>query len=52
MNYSGLFLSDPAYSLVEKLSFTHDDVGWSNDAQERLALWVCHKNVNLGYREA
>jgi ubiquinone/menaquinone biosynthesis C-methylase UbiE len=51
MNYSGLFLSDPAYSLVEKMSFTHDDVHWTDNAQERLGLWVCRKNVKLGYRE-
>ena len=51
MNYSGLFLCDPAYSLVEKLSFTHESAEWSSDAQQRLAFWVCRKNVALGYRQ-
>lgn len=50
MNYSGLFLSDPAYSLVEKVAFTHDDVKWTSDAQERLALWICRKNSQLAYQ--
>lgn len=52
MNYSALFLSDPAYSLVEKLSFSHSNAEWTSDPQERLALWLCRKNVKLGYREA
>lgn len=50
MDYSALFLSDPAYSLVEKLSFTHDDIHWTSDPQERLALWICRKNLQLGYQ--
>lgn len=50
MDYSALFLCDPAYCLVEKLSFTHLDARWSDDAQQRLGLWICRKNVKLGYR--
>lgn len=50
MNYSTLFLCDPAYSLVEKMAFTHEDVKWTSDAQERLALWICRRNVRLGYQ--
>jgi SAM-dependent methyltransferase len=51
MNYPGLFLSDPAYSLVEKLSFTHESLEWTSDPQQRLAFWVCRKNVELGYTQ-
>ncbi|MDP9087165.1 MAG: class I SAM-dependent methyltransferase [Pseudomonadota bacterium] len=50
MNYSALFLSDPAYSLVEKVAFTHDNIQWTSDVQERLALWICRKNLLLGYQ--
>jgi site-specific DNA-adenine methylase len=50
MNYSAMFLCDPAYALVVKLSFTHKDMQWTNDAQQRLGLWICRKNVGLGYR--
>jgi SAM-dependent methyltransferase len=50
MDYSAFFLCDPAYSLVEKLSLTHLDAHWSADAQQRLGLWFCRKNVQLGYR--
>ena len=51
MNYSNLFLCDPAYTLVEKLSFTHANVEWTSDAQQRLAFWLCRKNVALAYRQ-
>lgn len=50
MDYSALFLSDPAYSLVEKISFAHDGLPWTSDPQERLALWICRKNLHLGYQ--
>jgi SAM-dependent methyltransferase len=50
MDYSALFLSDPAYSLVEKMSFAHDAIQWASDPQERLALWICRKNLLLGYQ--
>ena len=50
MNYSGLFLSDPAYSLAEKTTFTHDGINWTSEAQERLGLWICRRNIQLGYR--
>jgi SAM-dependent methyltransferase len=51
MDYSAFFLCDPAYSLVEKLSFTQFDAHWSEDVQQRLGLWLCRKNVKLGYRQ-
>ena len=50
MNYSALFLCDPAYSLVEKMAFTHDGINWTSDPQERLGLWICRRHVQLGYR--
>ena len=52
MDYSGLFLCTPAYSLIEKQSFTHDALHWSIDPQERLALWMCRRQVDSGYRNA
>lgn len=51
MDYPGLFLCNPAYSLVEKVSFTQENVEWTSDAQQRLALWICRKNIELGYRQ-
>jgi SAM-dependent methyltransferase len=51
MDYSAFFLCDPAYCLVEKLSFTHADAIWSGDAHQRLGLWLCRKNAKLGYRQ-
>lgn len=50
MDYSRLFLANPAYMLVEKLGFTHDDLAWSDDPQERVGLWLLRKNVETAYR--
>jgi SAM-dependent methyltransferase len=49
MDYSRLFLCDPAYLLAEKVSFGHDNLQWMSDAQERLALWICRKNLQMAY---
>ena len=50
MDYSRLFLADPAYALLEKASFTHHALQWSADPQERVGLWILRKNVQLAYR--
>jgi SAM-dependent methyltransferase len=49
MDYSTMFTCDPAYVLVEKLSFSQDDSRWIADAQQRIGLWICRKSVELGY---
>jgi ubiquinone/menaquinone biosynthesis C-methylase UbiE len=52
MDYSRLFLADPAYVLAEKVSFSHQSAQWSDDAQERVGFWVCRKNTQTAYRPA
>ena len=49
MQYPNLWLANPAYSLVEKISFTHFADKFGLDPQERLASWVLYKNTELGY---
>lgn len=50
MDYSHLFLANPAYSLLEKYATSHTKDGWAADPQERIALNVCCKNMNLAYQ--
>ena len=50
MDYSHLFLANPAYSLMEKYSTSHTKDGCATDPQERIALNVCRKNMNLAYQ--
>lgn len=49
MDYARLFLANPAYSLVEKYSTSHTIWGWVQDPQERVALNIFHKNLDLAY---
>ncbi|MEP7311089.1 MAG: class I SAM-dependent methyltransferase [Pseudomonadota bacterium] len=49
MDHSRLFLANPAYRLVDKLSASHQGVGWVEDPQERLALWLCRKDTANAY---
>jgi SAM-dependent methyltransferase len=49
MDYSAMFTCDPAYVLVEKLSFSHEESRWAADPQERIGLWICRKSVAAGY---
>lgn len=49
MDYSRLFLANPAYSLVEKLSFSHSGVGFDPRPEERLGSWVLSKESRAGY---
>lgn len=50
MDYSRLFLADPAYSLAEKTCFNHHDLTWVGDPQERLALWICRRDRRIAYK--
>jgi ubiquinone/menaquinone biosynthesis C-methylase UbiE len=49
MNYSQLFLANPSYSLVEKLSFSHSVNAFDNHPEERLSACVLYKNTHDGY---
>ncbi len=50
MDYARLFLANPAYSLVEKYSTSHTTGAWTQDPQERVALTICYKNMDLAYQ--
>lgn len=52
MDYVRLFLANPAYSLVEKYSTSHITGLWAQDPQERVALNICRKNMDLAYPPA
>jgi ubiquinone/menaquinone biosynthesis C-methylase UbiE len=49
MDHARLFLANPAYVLVEKLSLQHDSEGWAADPQERVALSLCRKSLEQAY---
>lgn len=49
MDYSKLFLANPAYTLAAKRSASHDGPGWTADAQERLGIWLCVKDGASAY---
>lgn len=49
MDHARLFLANPAYTLVEKLSTSHTTGQWTADPQERVALTLCRKNLDLAY---
>lgn len=51
LDYSRLFLANPAYTMVEKRSATHAGAGWVADPQERLAIWLCMKNMASAYQQ-
>ena len=51
MDYSRLFLANPAYVLVDKLSTSHTHGGWESDPQERVSLTLCRKDLGHAYRE-
>ncbi len=50
MDYSALFLSNPAYRLVQKTSLSHAAPEWHPDPQERIAMWLCRKDSEHAYR--
>ena len=49
MDYVRLFLANPSYVLVEKLSASHTSGQWSPDPQERVALTLCRKSLEQAY---
>lgn len=51
MDYSALFLADPAYQLVEKVPFDHSrgTLGLADSPDDRVALWVLEKSVSAAY---
>lgn len=51
MDYSALFLADPAYRLVEKVPFDHSSgtLGLANSPDDRVALWILEKNPSDAY---
>jgi ubiquinone/menaquinone biosynthesis C-methylase UbiE len=51
MQYADLWLANPAYVLVEKISFSHESEGFHPDPNERVASWVLYKQANSGYLE-
>ncbi len=51
MDYSRLFLANPAYVLVDKLSLGHNNGVWVTDPQERVSLTLCRKDMDHAYRE-
>jgi ubiquinone/menaquinone biosynthesis C-methylase UbiE len=49
MDHARLFLANPAYVLVEKISMQHDSAAWTADPQERVALSLCRKALEQAY---
>lgn len=50
MDYSRLFIANPAYVLVDKLATSHTTGQWEPDPQERVALTLCRKNLRYAYK--
>lgn len=44
MNYANLFLANPQYFLVEKKSFSHSDLVFNADIQERVSAQILYKD--------
>lgn len=51
MDYSTLFLANPAYRLAEKISASHSSIQWHPDPQERVGVWICRKDQETAYRD-
>jgi len=49
LDYSRLFLANPAYVLVEKASYSHAAVCFHPDPGERIATWLLHKSLAAAY---
>lgn len=54
MDYSQLFLADPAYRLVSKTAFDHGrfEVGWAETTEDRVAIWTLAKDGEVGYADS
>lgn len=51
MDYSRLFVANPAYRLVHKVSASHAAIQWHADPQERIGLWLLRKDLAHAYRD-
>lgn len=49
MDYSRLWLANPAYSLVRKISYSHCGKTFHPDPQERIATWILKKSEDSAY---
>lgn len=49
MDYSRLFLANPAYTLVAKRSYSHTAAQFHADPGERIATWLLHKSLATAY---
>jgi SAM-dependent methyltransferase len=49
MDYSRLFLSNPAYRLSHKSSVSHGGLSWHPDPQERIGIWLLRKDLENAY---
>lgn len=49
MDYSQLWLANPAYSLVRKISYSHYGRAFHPDPQERVATWILKKSEDSAY---
>lgn len=51
MDYSALFLADPAYQLISKTPLNHATGAseWAANTEERVALWILEKNSRWAY---
>ena len=51
LDYSRLFLAFPHYSLVEKISWSHDETGFHPNPDERVSSVLLNKNHEGAYFE-
>lgn len=51
MDYSALFLANPAYRLMEKACLSHAGMGWADDPQERVSLTLLRKDTIHAYED-
>lgn len=49
--YENIFLSNPIYTMVEKISFSHHGSSFVREINERLATIVLYKNMDSAYLE-
>lgn len=51
MDYSALFLANPAYQLATKLSFSHSrgTQGRPSDPNDQVALWILEKDMSVAF---
>ena len=44
MNYSNLFLSNPQYYLIEKITYSHSGFNFNPEVQERVSAQILYKD--------